>query len=440
MAAKYPKDLASHVHAQLRRRKEKPPDVSILTELFEVMYFASLTREENEAISCRVAFINREAPDPFPPQRITLDRWQYFVFREDLEFTVPNVTKLSKAADPWGSTLAVDCDNDKGLRIWGLIDQSVHYSTFVMKEASVGPEMPGLFQALIQGVGDIAAYKTYVWLGGLRHGNLTTTQSRVFEEGPVHARLAQFVRQYQRMVRDRVSKKEYKGREHWPISLEDQWITSVCRLLIGIKRYGHGGAVLISDEGADLKPKYHLRYPRLIEALVSLGAATIRETYLRDQIWAQYAEASKPEMPTKLHRDYSRLNWEVEEATNQVTGCIRFLTSLSRVDGLIWLDSRLHLQGFGVEIKSAQDPAHLLRADAASAKRTSALSPEHFGMRHRSMMRYCGINQNSVGFVVSQDGNVRAIMSFGNRVVLWENVRLQRILITRSRASQKKSA
>jgi hypothetical protein len=34
------------------------------------------------------------------------------------------------------------------------------------------------------------------------------------------------------------------------------------------------------------------------------------------------------------------------------------------------------------------------------------------------MLRYCGANPNSVGFVVSQDGDVRAITHTDNRVVL----------------------
>ena len=41
------------------------------------------------------------------------------------------------------------------------------------------------------------------------------------------------------------------------------------------------------------------------------------------------------------------------------------------------------------------------------------------------MMRYCAKFPNSVGFVISQDGDVRAITKVGERLVLWDNVRLQ---------------
>lgn len=151
MSASYPKDLARHVHAQLVLRKEKPPALPVLEKLFETLYFASLKREENQPISCRVAFMNRRNPDPKPPRRIVADRWKCFALSNDLPFTVRQLVKLSKAVDPWGSTLAVDADEEGRLRIWGLIDQSVHYSTYMVKEASTGPEMPGMFQAVIQG-------------------------------------------------------------------------------------------------------------------------------------------------------------------------------------------------------------------------------------------------------------------------------------------------
>src|SRR3984893_3266756 len=158
MPARYPKDLASRVHSQLGAKKISSPPLNVLVALFEVLYFASLKSEEAERISCRVAYVDRSNPDPNPPERIVKDRWQHFPFDEDVPFNVRNLVKLSKAVDPWVSTLAVDANSAGELRIWGLVDQGVHYSRYVVNEADSGPEMPGIFQAVIQGVGDIATY------------------------------------------------------------------------------------------------------------------------------------------------------------------------------------------------------------------------------------------------------------------------------------------
>jgi hypothetical protein len=267
MPVSFPADLATHVRSQLIDRKERSPSQVVLTKLLETMYFASLKREETEPISCRIAFVSRKRPDPSPPKRIVPDRWQAFSLDEDLPLTVRNLTKLSSAVDPWGSTLAVDADSDGQLRIWGLIDQSVHYSTFVAKEASNAPEMPGVFQVVIQGIGEIAVYRSYVLLGSLKQDTLVKGQQRVFQSGPVHSQLMKPIREFQRRVRNEVGKKLYRERGHWPSTLEANWISALCRILIGIQKYQHGGAVLISDSAGGLNPKYSFAYDRLADAL-----------------------------------------------------------------------------------------------------------------------------------------------------------------------------
>jgi hypothetical protein len=423
--SRFPEELARHVHSQLVARKERPPSVRVLASLFETLYFASLKREENQPISRRVAFIHRKRPDPHPPETIVADRWQFFALAHDLPLNVSNLVKLSTAVDPWGSTLAVDTDSEGKLRIWGLIDRSVHYSTFVVKEASSGPEMPGMFQAVIQRTGEIAAYKTYLLLGSLKQDSLVKRQQRVFQSGPVHSKLMRSIKIFQQQVRKKVGCDLYDERGHWDASLEATWISVICRILIGIHKYQHGGAVLISDVSSGLKPKYSLSYPRLADALFRSSVLSIENTSHSDLIHEKYLGKEADEIPAGLYLDEVVSGNELRDTKNELTDCVRFLASLSRVDGLIWLDSRLELKAFGVEISVLEDPDQVFQAQNPGGTRTIKLNPNDYGMRHRSMLRYCAANPNSVGFVVSQDGNVRAVTAPGNRVLLWDNVRIQ---------------
>jgi len=425
MPSTFPKDLAEHVHKQLVSRKKQPPSVKVLTELFETLYFASLKREETQPISCRVAFIDRELPDPHPPGRMTPDRWKFFPLADDLPLTVRNLVKLSTAVDPWGSTLAVDADSEGKLRIWGLIDQSVHYSTYVFKESSSGPEMPGIFQALIQGTGEIAVYSTYVLLGSLKQDSLVKRQQRVFQSGPVHSKLMQSIKIFQRRVRNKVGTTLFDERGHWNDSLEGNWMSALCRILIGIHKYKHGGAVLLSDSAAGLNPKYALRYDRLADAVFRSSVLSIKNTYYSDLIHSDYLDEELDEIPTGLYLDEAVSGTELNDTNDELTGCVRFLASLSRVDGLIWLDFQLRLKAFGVEITVRDDPHKVVTAQDSHATKTRKLRLNQYGTRHRSMLRYCAANPKSVGFVVSQDGDIRAITHVGNRVVLWDNVRVQ---------------
>jgi hypothetical protein len=234
MPTRYPKDLARHVHSQLTARKIQSPPIAALVTLFEVLYFASLKSEEAERISCRIAFVDRSNPDPNPPRRIVNDRWQHFSLGEDVSFTARNLAKFSNAVDPWVSTLAVDTNSQGELRISGLIDQSVHYSTYVVKETDIGPET--------------------------------------------------------------------------------------------------------------------------------------------------------------------------------------------------WMKHDLSLQGFGVEITSEKEPEAVFRGLNSAGTKIRQIDMNHFGTRHRSMMRYCAANPDSIGFVISQDGDVRTITNVDDKVFLWDDVRLQSIL------------
>jgi len=144
--------------------------------------------------------------------------------------------------------------------------------------------MPGLFQVVIQGTGEIAAYKTYLLLGSLRQDTLLKLEQRVFRSGPVHSKLLLSIKNFQKQVREKVGRDLYDQRGHWNESLEYSWISALCRILIGIRKYQHGGSVLISDESSGLNPKYVLGYHRLADALFRASVLSVKHTAYSDAI------------------------------------------------------------------------------------------------------------------------------------------------------------
>jgi hypothetical protein len=115
------------------------------------------------------------------------------------------------------------------------------------------------------------------------------------------------------------------------------------------------------------------------------------------------------------------------DSQSALAGCIRFIASLSRVDGLVLMSSDLNVLGFGTEILTEADVPRFCLASGAHAtpKQLQEKDPKHYGMRHRSMMRYCAANPRSIGFVVSEDGDVRAVMRHQRKLVMWDNIQLQ---------------
>ncbi|MGA3149913.1 MAG: hypothetical protein ABSF33_20940, partial [Acidimicrobiales bacterium] len=89
-------------------------------------------------------------------------------------------------------------------------------------------------------------------------------------------------------------------------------------------------------------------------------------------------------------------------------------------------DDNLTLHGFGTEILTGETPDTIWFAGnpSGSAAKRSPCEYERFGTRHRSMMRYCASHPESIGFVVSQDGAVRAISAVDGEVTVWDNISL----------------
>lgn len=133
------------------------------------------------------------------------------------------------------------------------------------------------------------------------------------------------------------------------------------------------------------------------------------------------------EVPVDLYLEESIANYDLEEIRNELHGIIWFISLLTRVDGLVLLNQNLEVRGFGVEITEAEEPSEIYTAGDALASDyfLRKVDYQQYGTRHRSMMRYCAKFPGSLGFVVSQDGDVRVMTKVGDRLVLWENIQLQ---------------
>ena len=119
----------------------------------------------------------------------------------------------------------------------------------------------------------------------------------------------------------------------------------------------------------------------------------------------------------------------LEMGRNELEGIVWFISLLTRVDGLVVMDPRLRVRGFGALVTQKTRPTDVFSTNSPTAniKRLSRINYDYFGTRHQSMMRYCARHPESVGFVVSQDGDVRVMTSVNDRLVMWRNISLQNL-------------
>jgi hypothetical protein len=421
--------LAQTVDRRLRQTGDESPGVRRLTKLFEVIHFTSLKTEEGKTLQLRIALVDPANPDPEGPRIIRPDRWTITSLKNRIPLTVPSLIKLSKAADPWSSTLAVFYDSNNEFFVWGMIDQTVHFNTMLVRETEFGGYAPpGTFQVTASGTADLSVYHGFDFVARLQQDQLLTRQSDVFWSGPIHDRLSDGIAACFAAVGRTVAKSEMAEMpdpNDWLYWVVDTWTRTLCRLLISIQRYRHGGALLVTTSHRNLDIKYKMKYFRLPRLLSDFAAFTIQMDAAGEELRG-LLDADADDIPVLTYLDESISEGDAEDCERAITGSVRFISSLSCVDGLILATPELAIKGFGVEIRTKKEPASVFISTTAEPhKRTiRRVDPSHYGTRHRSMMRYCFANPKSVGFVISQDGEIRAMTRVGNRLIMWENLKV----------------
>ena len=428
-ASKSPHDLALVVRSKLGSNNPERPSLEVLSSLFECMYYVSMLTEESEPIRFELVFLDPLNPDPDPPNRISRDRWVFVPLGHPIPLTKSTIVQLAMASDSRSSSIVVYGTSIHDLSIWGLVDQGNHHFEFINRESERGPQRPGQFHASIVGTGHIQVGIQYHRIAELRLNELMETPIDVFHEGSVSERLSPGIfRHIERACHD-LDDGVGEPDEITINYLGRTWLGTLCRILIRSRRYRHGGAILMTSEQSlsDLNIKYAMAYSRLRTSIDSHSSSSMNNSFYSSKIIRDYLIDQKSSIPMKLHRDDRVHKNVLEEIRGELEGATWFISLLTRIDGLVLMNHDLDVLGFGVEIRTYEDPDNLYIAHDSIAQEVSLTVADytHFGTRHRSMMRYCYKYPGSVGFVVSQDGYVRAITRVGDKLVMWENIRLQ---------------
>src|SRR6476620_9469603 len=220
MVHQYPANLAELIREKLLKEisDSKPrtqllaldiPSIEVLTGICEIFYFASFHTEEGRYIQLRVAYADPKNSDPDAPSRVRADRWTFTRLHQTVPFSVEEAVKLAKAADPWSSALAVFSSPTGELYVWGIIDQRVHFNTFLLREGGGGYDPPGVFEVTVTGVADITVYRGGAILGRLSHGALAEPETDVLWVGPVSDRLNESITKLRRRIRKKVGARIY---------------------------------------------------------------------------------------------------------------------------------------------------------------------------------------------------------------------------------------
>src|SRR5579884_2791615 len=117
-----------------------------------------------------------------------------------------------------------------------MLDQfPVHRTRFINYETDSGPSIPGLFNAVITGIGELSVWRKYDLIGRLKQSSLLTTYHDVFNLGPVSKRIDEHVQKFIQVI-VKASGTDGKSEETawFTTVLGFMWRATICRLLIAI--------------------------------------------------------------------------------------------------------------------------------------------------------------------------------------------------------------
>lgn len=414
--------LTDAVRAKLRRLDLPSPRASVLRELLNITYFASLKTEEGRFVRGSVTFANPANPDINPPLTRRASYPGFTSFGEPLPLTVETLVKLSRAIDRWSASIAVYGTSTSHLVAWGVLDQLVGHNVSLHRESHTGFSSLGIITVGMDGVGELSVCHGDLFLGALRQDRLVKQENDALRSKA----LAKRIIPYLIPIAARIAKVDGIPTDERALtdSLFDLWSTTVARLCIGLRRMGTGGSFLMSPNPnhALLELVHPFPYHRLCSAAVLHVLDTEYLSTMSERLYRSTSQTISRALV--LHEELAEA--DAEDREHELTGAVKLVTSLAAVDGLVLLNPLLKVVGFGTKIKSGSQIGKIYDGPDFARKGTVAktIDPSRFGTRHGSIFGYCRRDPRSLAIVVSQDGQVRLILTTNRCLTLWDDVKL----------------
>ncbi len=391
------------------------PSKEQIQYLCDCLYAASLLKEEGRAVRARVVIAPPEAfaLNEGPPQGIHAIR-----FSVPLALTAPEIKRLSPAASFYHSVIAVWPDKDRGFTVWGILNSGPRWMNLIAGGRKPGDTKLPFPMIHVRDPGWLLFYQDYSLIAEWRGREFHCPRMDVFGSQMMSDRFATLRK---RLVADALhdvlpatlSADIYEELIH---RIAMQFLRRVVNL---VRTSGHGGSLVLvpraengnrsTDQWIDCKyaaaaDSAGLRIHHIIEAMLCrLGNLCASGTDL-ETAWQVFMTRSDAGMD------------ELEEAFFELA---RLYSDMMQVDGALVLEHGLGVVGFGGEIRVDLNVLHVEQAHDLDRSRSSRWNVFNDGTRHRSVYRLCAVDPGVVGYVISQDGQVRMIANVDDTVTFW---------------------
>jgi hypothetical protein len=414
----YPKELARQIAAQWDVTAvvdQLPPEDALASFLSEA-YQASLLREEDRAVVCRLILVDPAGlgDDAGPPDGLHVLR-----FREQRPMHEQEIRRLSPTATFYRSLIAVRWDAKQGFLIWGIVNSGLRWINQTDGGRLRGPVVPNCLIIHIRGPGTLVALRGQNRIATLLNGKLQDYGFNIFE--------ASWLSHLQERFGKWVLHECFKGQPH-PGATVDRDFTRILaqnvtrRVISQVRRARHGGMmILIADlnwqklicANGPISPKYWVedgkarrRYRELLFAVVRTLSQIGGELGLATVGWEQYQQIKDDRLA------------ELDES---IFECAHLLADLMAVDGALVLTAARDIIGFGAEIHvPTYENEVVYRALDIEGENSVPVRADDCGTRHRAAYRLTRDHPECMVTVVSQDGSVRYVGNRNGKVTFWD--------------------
>ena len=404
-------------------RPDRFPDEKQFYELIEVAFQASLMTEEKRRPGFRLLFCNpRDVHSNLEEQGIG-DRIRAIPIPPSRSFSPSELNRIAPAADLTRFLVCVSANtkNNK-LKIWGLLDVGDNWWKFVHHETSSGMPPPNFLAVTSTSPGELSFSLQGTILFLLKNGELSQPLPNPIWSGPICEYLESPRKQlYSEVIQELKSKKFDEGPDDdYPGRAYNYFLE---RVLYNIRNIGHGGSIVIvpnefeSDDSRltdRVLLKYRTNFDYAWRCLIN-HLATHRIYY--DNYFSRLEE--KQETAEEISGKLDMLRTRKDDIETELNDISKSIASFASVDGALVVTTKFRIVGFGGEIIAASPS---LKAVTEASDRRKKISIESFGTRHRSAFRFCSTLEDSIAFIVSSDGGVKAAKRQGKDLLFWPDI------------------
>lgn len=404
----FPKDLQSVIRTRWEIVPDEQftlPEDRILQRLLETCYHASFRTSEQRTVQCVVAY----APIADIPEGALQ------LANRPVVLTDSELVRLSPVTQH--RQTVIGCDQMDGwLRIWGFFE---HGHAWVQHSGGDPPAIPiqpvdfppDCLTVAIEGPGALTVSQGRTGLVRLRDGRIISPQENLLQS--VQNPLGNFIHE---LIADLQPSSLYGERSHsteesiGQRSLLNIYTTSILSILERVRLRQHGGSIVISRVPIG-KQLAHITYA------VSERAGLIDDIMAYKSLY-DLLRTTDSTSDTAAELKHSQTELALGRTSRRLISGISQISLLAAVDGAVLLDHHLRLQGFGVRFPIMLPPETTV-LDALSGSEHLC---DQWGLRHQSVFSVCQACEQAMGFIVSQDGEIKAVKAVVGRLMFWDGL------------------